>query len=302
MMLAMAEEADVLDHDDIVKCPDIFQNGALQGGDGVLGVAREVFIIRFNHALWRFIEARAIGIIAAPGQQDAYRCLRFAAGRALGARGGWVGDARWQGICHKKVSGRSLDCWFYRVSGANCHNSVVARPSIAYYITYEPEMQKIRGTAMSSLNEIYNSRILELAADIARTQRLANPSVSATAHSKLCGSTIAVDLLIEEGKVIDFGQTVKACLLGQAAASVVGREIVGSRCEELRALAKTMRDMLKADGSPPEGRWADLAVLQPVKDYKARHASTMLVFDAVVRALDELAAAESGQSAVVEVS
>lgn len=138
---------------------------------------------------------------------------------------------------------------------------------------------------MAALSEIYNSRIIELAADIPRAKRLVSPQGSATAHSKLCGSTITVDLRIENGRVVEFGQLVKACLLGQAAASVVGREIVGSTPQELNEVASTMRRMLKDGGDPPTGRWADLAVLQPVKDHKARHASTLLVFEAVERAL-----------------
>lgn len=143
---------------------------------------------------------------------------------------------------------------------------------------------------MTALGEIYNTRILELAAAIPRTERLAAPQATATAHSKLCGSTITVDLVVEGGKVAAYGQSVKACLLGQAAASVMGREIVGAAPAELRALAAQMRAMLKEGGEPPTGRWADLAVLQPVRDFKARHASTLLVFDAVERALADIEA------------
>ena len=138
---------------------------------------------------------------------------------------------------------------------------------------------------MTQLSEIYNQRILELSANIARAERLADADATATAHSKLCGSTVTVDLKIDGGRVKAYGQTVKACLLGQAAASVMGRNIVGSSAEELREVGAAMRRMLKQGGPPPTGRWADLAVLQPVKDYKARHASTLLVFDAVEDAL-----------------
>ena len=116
---------------------------------------------------------------------------------------------------------------------------------------------------MTALSEIYNSRIIELAAEIPRSQRLLSPDATATAHSKLCGSTITVDLKFKDGRVSEFGQLVKACLLGQAAASVVGREIVGSTVAELRSIGHVMRDMLKQDGAPPVGRWADLGVLQP---------------------------------------
>ena len=142
---------------------------------------------------------------------------------------------------------------------------------------------------MANLDDIYNTRILELAGAISRTERLAHPNGTATGHSKLCGSTVTVDLKLRDGRVSDFGQSVKACLLGQASASLMAREIVGSTPEELRLVGKTMRAMLKEGGSPPTGRWADLAILEPVRNYKARHASTLLVFDAVEKALDDAA-------------
>jgi len=145
---------------------------------------------------------------------------------------------------------------------------------------------------MTQLSEIYNQRILELSANIAQGQRLGDADATATAHSKLCGSTVTVDLKVDNDRVTAYGQTVKACLLGQAAASVMGRNIVGSSAQELREVGAAMRRMLKAGGPPPTDRWADLAVLEPVKDYKARHASTLLVFDAVEQAL---AKAEAGQ-------
>jgi NifU-like protein involved in Fe-S cluster formation len=147
---------------------------------------------------------------------------------------------------------------------------------------------------MTQLSEIYNQRILELSANIPLGQRLADPDATATAHSKLCGSTVTVDLKLDGDRVAAYGQTVKACLLGQAASSVMGQNIIGSSAAELREIGAAMRRMLKAGGPPPGGRWADLAVLEPVKDYKARHASTLLVFDAVESAL---AKAEAKQGA-----
>lgn len=143
---------------------------------------------------------------------------------------------------------------------------------------------------MTDLDDIYSNRILELAAAIPRTQRLAGPQATATAHSKLCGSTVVVDLVMAGGRVTDYGQSVKACLLGQAAASVVGREIVGTTREEFTELARTVRAMLKENGAPPAGRWSDLSVLEPVRDYKARHPSTLLVFDAVLDAMRQIEA------------
>jgi NifU-like protein involved in Fe-S cluster formation len=140
------------------------------------------------------------------------------------------------------------------------------------------------------LDDVYNRRILELAADIPRQGRLAAPDASASAHSKLCGSTVTVDLTLRDGVVADFAHDVKACALGQAASSIMARNVVGSTPDELRALREQVRAMLKANGAPPQGKWADIAVLAPVRDYKARHASTLLTFDAVVDALGQIEA------------
>jgi len=141
------------------------------------------------------------------------------------------------------------------------------------------------------LNEIYNKRILELAGNIPRIGRLKDPDASATAHSKLCGSTVTVDLKMDGDTVTDFAHDVKACALGQASSSIMARNIIGARAAELRALREGVRKMLKENGAPPaEGRWQDIAVLEPVRDYKARHASTMLTFDAVVSAIDQIEA------------
>jgi NifU-like protein involved in Fe-S cluster formation len=141
---------------------------------------------------------------------------------------------------------------------------------------------------MTLPEDIYSQRILELAAALPRTQRLAAPQATAKAHSKLCGSTVAVDLVMDGDVVTDYGQSVKACLLGQTSASVMGREIVGSTAAELREVGAAMRKMLKEGGPPPDGKWLDLAVLEPVRDYKARHASTLLVFDAVEDAIAQI--------------
>ncbi len=147
------------------------------------------------------------------------------------------------------------------------------------------------------LNEIYNRRILELAADIPRLGRLSAPDASATAHSKLCGSTVTVDLKVEGDVVTDFAHDVKACALGQASSSIMARQVVGSTAEELRTVREAMRRMLKEGGEPPEGKWSELRVLEPVRDFKARHASTLLTFDAVVGALDEIEAKAPARAA-----
>jgi len=141
------------------------------------------------------------------------------------------------------------------------------------------------------LNEIYNRRILELAGNIPRIGRLPNPDATATAHSKLCGSTVTIDLKMDGETVTDFAHEVKACALGQASSCIMARNIVGADAGELRKLREDVRRMLKENGAPPASeRWAEIAVLEPVRDYKARHASTLLTFDAVVSAIDQIAA------------
>jgi NifU-like protein involved in Fe-S cluster formation len=154
----------------------------------------------------------------------------------------------------------------------------------------EPVDQRQQDVSMTLPEDIYSQRILELAAAMPRSARLEAPHASATAHSKLCGSTVSIDLSMEDDIVTDYGQSVKACLLGQSSASVMGREIVGSNAAELRAVGAAMRKMLKQGGPPPDGKWGDLAVLEPVRDYKARHASTLLVFDAVEDAIAQIEA------------
>ena len=140
------------------------------------------------------------------------------------------------------------------------------------------------------LNEVYNRRILELAGNIPRLVRLADADATATAHSKLCGSTVTVDLKMDGDQVTDFAHDVKACALGQASSSIMASHVVGSTASELRELRETVRRMLKENGAPPQGKWADIALLEPVRDYKARHASTMLTFDAVVDAIGQIEA------------
>jgi NifU-like protein involved in Fe-S cluster formation len=138
------------------------------------------------------------------------------------------------------------------------------------------------------LEHIYNKKILEFAADIPRLKKLERPDATAVAHSKLCGSKVTVDLAMNEGVVTDFGHDVKACALGQASSSIMARHVVGSSADELKSLRQQMYAMLKDNGPAPKGKWNDLEVLMPVRDFKARHASTLLTFDAVVDAISQI--------------
>jgi NifU-like protein involved in Fe-S cluster formation len=147
------------------------------------------------------------------------------------------------------------------------------------------------------LNDVYNRRIIELAGTIPRIGRLAEPDATATAVSKLCGSTVTIDLKMDGEKVSDFAHEVKACALGQASSSIMARNVIGSTAIELRALRDDVRKMLKENGEPPAtGKWSDIAVLEPVRDYKARHASTLLTFDAVVDAINQIEAKRARKS------
>ena len=135
------------------------------------------------------------------------------------------------------------------------------------------------------IDDIYNRKILGFAADIPRLQRLGAPDATAVAHSRLCGSKVTVDLSMKDGVVSDFGHEVKACALGQASSSIMARHVIGATGDELRAVRDTVRAMLKDNGPAPAAPWDDAQVLEPVRDYKARHASTLLTFDAVVDAV-----------------
>jgi NifU-like protein involved in Fe-S cluster formation len=140
------------------------------------------------------------------------------------------------------------------------------------------------------LNDVYNAKILELAGNIPRQGRLAKPDATARAHSKLCGSTVIVDLQMDNGRVTDFAHDVKACALGQASSSIMARHVIGATGPELRQLRDQVRAMLKENGAPPGGKWSEVGVLEPVRDYKARHASTLLTFEAVVDAVAQIEA------------
>jgi len=138
------------------------------------------------------------------------------------------------------------------------------------------------------LNDIYSRRILELAADIPHVGRLPDADASATARSKLCGSTVTVDLKLDGNVVAAFAHDVKACALGQASSSIMGRHVVGSTVEELRDIRDTANRLLKAGGEAPQGKWEDLKVLEPLREYKARHASILFTFDPVADALHQI--------------
>lgn len=139
------------------------------------------------------------------------------------------------------------------------------------------------------INDVYNSKLLSLAGNIQPNGRLGQADASATAHSKLCGSHIIVDICVgDDGTISAYAHEVKACALGQAAASAVAQHAIGASPIEILEARDAMSAMLKANGGPPTGRFVDLQYLQPVKDYPARHASTMLVLDALADALSKV--------------
>ena len=143
------------------------------------------------------------------------------------------------------------------------------------------------------IDDLYSTDILRLAANLPRAGRLASPDASAEKVAKLCGSRIIVDVVMAGGKVADFAQEVKACALGQAAAAVMGDRVIGATPREIEMARDAFRAMLKSGGSPPTGRFSDLSMLEPVKDYPPRHASTLLAFEATVEACRK-ALAQSG--------
>lgn len=135
------------------------------------------------------------------------------------------------------------------------------------------------------IDDLYSAKLLRLAAEMPRAGRLADPDATSEKISKLCGSRVMVDVKVEGDRVADFAQDVKACALGQAAASVLGAHVIGASLAELEGARDAFRAMLKTGGAAPEGRFGDLALLAPVKDYPARHTSTLLAFEAAAEAV-----------------
>lgn len=147
--------------------------------------------------------------------------------------------------------------------------------------------------ADSDLIKLYSQRILALAADIPHLGRLEHPQASVRRRSPLCGSTVTVDLVVEDGRIADFAQDVKACALGQAAASVVGGQVIGRSLPEIEAARDALKAMLKSDGPTPPAPFEGLEVLRPAKDYKNRHMSIMLALEATAEAMQQAEAAAS---------
>lgn len=146
------------------------------------------------------------------------------------------------------------------------------------------------------IDDLYTAKILKAAANMPRAGRLAHPDASAEKVSKLCGSRVTVDVVLKDGRIADYAQEVKACALGQAAAAIMGEHAIGASVQEIESALGALRAMLKEGGPPPEGRFADLAMLAPVKDYPPRHASTLLAFEATAEACRLALAAKSART------
>ena len=143
------------------------------------------------------------------------------------------------------------------------------------------------------IDDVYNAKILELAAAVPEASTLPVADGSARKHSKLCGSSVRVDVAMDGDVVAGLAMEVKACALGQAAAAVIAGNAIGATRAELIEARDGLHAMLKDGGEPPTGRFADLAFLEPVKDYRARHASTLLAAEAIVDAADMAVTAKS---------
>ncbi len=172
----------------------------------------------------------------------------------------------------------------------------MSEPDIAClknYISSQQTPARNRIVWLMDISDLYSEKILELAANALKPPRLATPDASARKVSRVCGSLIEVDVVVRDGVIAEYGHYLSACALGQTSAAIVAREVVGTRVGDFVRLRDQMHAMLKENGAPPNGKWSDLAYLEPVRDYKARHMSTLLVFDAVAEALEKI---ESGQA------
>ena len=153
------------------------------------------------------------------------------------------------------------------------------------------------------VDALYNDRILDLAAGLVKQDRLQDPDASVTVTSALCGSRVKVDLKLKDGVITDYGQEVRACALGQSSAALMKQIVVGQTADQVARAAREMRAMLKEDGNPPSGPWSVYEVLIPARDHRSRHASILLPFDGVEKAIAEVRksdAAKAGEGAAAQ--
>ena len=141
--------------------------------------------------------------------------------------------------------------------------------------------------AEGDLIKLYSTRILGLAADIPHLRRLSSPDATVKRRSPLCGSTVTVDITLDGDRITEFGQDVKACALGQAAAAVLGRYAVGSTQKQINHARDQLRAMLKQGGPPPDAPYDAFEVLLPAREYKNRHASILLAIEATAEAMEK---------------
>ncbi|AQX21295.1 NifU-like protein involved in Fe-S cluster formation [Bartonella sp. CDC_skunk] len=138
------------------------------------------------------------------------------------------------------------------------------------------------------IDNIYSNKILEHAAHISRIGRLNNPDATSKKYARFCGSTVTVDLKVENSTIIDFSHEICACVLGQASSSILANHIIGQKTQDLKILYEIIQHMLIKDGSPPSPPFEEFACLKPIKNYQTRHASVMLTFDAVIDCIKQI--------------
>ena len=138
------------------------------------------------------------------------------------------------------------------------------------------------------LDELYTKDVLRQAAMISRTGQLDAPDASAKRVSPVCGSRISVDLRMKDGVITDYAQDIHACALGQSSASILAAGIIGKTPDDLANVAQQMRRMLLDDGSPPNEPWDNFAILESVRDHKARHGAVMLALEATLDAAAQI--------------
>jgi len=132
------------------------------------------------------------------------------------------------------------------------------------------------------LSDLYSDILLAAAASLPSVRRLKTPDASSRKMSRVCGSVVEIDLAVTDNIVVDFGMDVKACALGQASAGLVAEKLIGADINDFASLYDEMSAMLKKDGqSPLDVRWEKLSALKAIREYPQRHASTLLIFEAL---------------------
>jgi NifU-like protein involved in Fe-S cluster formation len=132
---------------------------------------------------------------------------------------------------------------------------------------------------------LYTTEILRLAASLPEPQQLKRVDGTALQRSPTCGSTVATEVQLEDGRIEAISQTVSACAFGQASATLVAQQAPGRDRAEVEAALEQLESWLSGErADPPE--WPGYRALAPALSRTGRHGAILLPIRALAAAMD----------------